>query len=322
VQEIPGLLEGGFGWQGIVPARAAKMGSIAVDKVIAKVGTPRDFYRQLEPERIAEHIVTVFEPDLPQLIDDIMRREHPRLWRDLPAWGRQGVVTRVRAQLPKVVRNVTDEIGEHIDQLLDPKIMVIERFGQNPGLVVSIFREVGRRELRLMVTFGFVFGFLLGVPVAVLDHWFGQWWLLPLMGIVVGWVTNKLGMWLIFEPLEPRQVLGIRAHGLVSSTLVASGLTMIGPRAGVRYVDEVPAYLNNLFRLGLVWFSSEQVDDPRDYHVLEAQPDVLGAMHSVRFPKLVRRSIHLTPFGTNFCRTCLVDPEDVPDPPEHGAPED
>jgi hypothetical protein len=214
VQEIPGLLEGGLGWQGIVPARAAKMGSIAVDKVIAKVGTPRDFYQQLEPEKIAEHIVTVFEPDLPQLIDDIMRREHPRLWRDLPAWGKQAVVTRVQAQLPKVVRNITDEIGEHIDQLLDPKIMVIEHFRQNPGLVVSIFREVGRRELRMMVTFGFVFGFLLGIPVAVVDHWFGQWWLLPLMGIVVGWVTNKLGMWLIFEPLEPRRILGITAHGL------------------------------------------------------------------------------------------------------------
>ena len=90
----------------------------------------------------------------------------------------------------------------------------------------------------------------------------------------------------------------------------------------MRYVDEVPAYLNNLFRLGLVWFSTEQVEDPMDYQVLEAQPDVLAAMHSVRFPKLVRRSIHLTPFGMNFCQTCLVDPAEVPDLPEHGAPED
>lgn len=213
-QEIPGLLEGGVGWQGIVPARAAKMGSIAVDKVIAKVGTPRDFYEQLEPDEIAAHIVSVFEPDLPELIDEIMRREHPRLWRDLPPWGKDAVVARVRAQLPGVVRNITAEIGEHIDQLLDPKIMVIEHFRANPGLVASIFREVGRRELRLMVAFGFVFGFLLGVPVAVVDHWFAQWWLLPLLGVVVGWITNKLGMWLIFEPLEPRRVLGIKAHGL------------------------------------------------------------------------------------------------------------
>ena len=31
LQEIPGILTGGIGWQGIVPARAAKMGSIASD---------------------------------------------------------------------------------------------------------------------------------------------------------------------------------------------------------------------------------------------------------------------------------------------------
>ncbi|MET0997569.1 MAG: Abi-alpha family protein [Marmoricola sp.] len=110
--------------------------------------------------------------------------------------------------------------------------------------------------------------------------------------------------------------------GLVSSALVAPGMSMIGARAGCRYLDEVPAYLNNLFRLGLVWFSGEQVEDPTDYQVLEAQPDVGAAVRSVRFARPVRRSIHLTPFGTNFCRTCLVDPAEMADLPEHGAPED
>ncbi|MBV9830864.1 MAG: hypothetical protein JOZ82_04655 [Marmoricola sp.] len=214
VQEIPGILQGGIGWQGIVPARAAKMGSIAVDKAIAKLGTPADFYQQLEPDQIAEHIVTVFEPDLPEMIDAIMRREHPTLWRDLPERGRRAVVARVQAQLPNVVRTVTDEIGEHIDQLLDPKIMVIDHFEENPALVVRIFRDFGQKELNLMVAFGFVFGFLLGIPVAIIDHWFGQWWLLPVLGVIVGWTTNALGMWLIFEPPEPRRVLGIRTWGL------------------------------------------------------------------------------------------------------------
>jgi hypothetical protein len=58
LQEIPGIMQGGIGWQGIVPARAAKMGSIAVDKAIAKLGTPGEFYQQLDPDEIAEHIVT------------------------------------------------------------------------------------------------------------------------------------------------------------------------------------------------------------------------------------------------------------------------
>lgn len=111
--------------------------------------------------------------------------------------------------------------------------------------------------------------------------------------------------------------------GMVSSQLIAPGLTMIGPRAGARYVDQVPSYLNNLFRLGLVWFSRESLRDPMEYQVVEAQPDVLEAMHSVKFAKVVRRSIHLTPFGEDFCRTCLVQ-EDVADAsfPEHAAPGD
>jgi len=109
--------------------------------------------------------------------------------------------------------------------------------------------------------------------------------------------------------------------GLLSSTMVSSGLTMIGPRAGVRYLDEVPAYLNNLFRLGLIWFSREQLDDPMEYQVVEAQPDVLAAMHSVRFAKPVRRSIHLTPFGVKFCTACLVDSPETADLPQHQVPD-
>ena len=214
VQEVPGLLQGGVGWQGIIPARAAKMGSIAVDKAIAKLGTPSDFYQQLEPDQIAEHIVTVFRPEIPQLVDEVMRKEHPRLWRDLPRPVREAVVERVQAQLPSVVGRVTDEIGNHIDQLLDPKIMVIDHFRNNPALVVRIFRDFGQRELNLMVAFGFVFGFLLGIPVAFADQLFGQWWLLPVLGVIVGWVTNALGMWLIFEPPEEHRILGVKVHGL------------------------------------------------------------------------------------------------------------
>ena len=214
LQEVPGILQGGLGWQGIVPARAAKMGSIAVDKAIAKLGTPAEFYQQLEPDKIGEHIVTMFEPEIPALVDDVMWRTNPAAWRDLPEAARRAVVTRVQAQLPSVVHTITDEIGTHIDQLLDPKIMVIEHFRANPDLVVRVFKDIGQKELNTMVNIGFVFGFLFGIPVAFIDHWFHQWYLLPILGIGVGWITNLLGMWLIFEPVEPTRYFGIRFHGL------------------------------------------------------------------------------------------------------------
>lgn len=110
--------------------------------------------------------------------------------------------------------------------------------------------------------------------------------------------------------------------GMVSSRLVAPGLNMIGPRAGVRYGDAVPSYLNNLFRLGLLWFSRETLPNPGAYQVLEAQPDVLAAMKSISFAKVVRRSIHLTPFGRDFCRAALTDEGPVEGVPDHADPLD
>ncbi|UDY23193.1 Abi-alpha family protein [Nocardioides sp. Kera G14] len=112
--------------------------------------------------------------------------------------------------------------------------------------------------------------------------------------------------------------------GVMSSQLIAPGLSMIGMRAGVRRADHVPSYLNNLFRLGLIWFSKEPIADAEDYQVVEAQPDVLAALHSVKFAKVVRRSIHLTPFGEEFCRACLVSERQAAteEYPEHADPDD
>ncbi len=122
----------------------------------------------------------------------------------------------------------------------------------------------------------------------------------------------------------PQPAVDVRTGGplgLLSSKLIAPGLSMIGARAGLRYVDRVPAYLNNLFRLGLVWFSRETLPNQSRYQVVEAQPDVLAAIHSVRSAKIVRRSVHLTPFGEGFCRACLPVPrQSLSDLPEHSKP--
>jgi uncharacterized membrane protein YheB (UPF0754 family) len=205
IQQIPGVMRGGLGWQGIIPSRAAKMGSIAVDKGIAKLGSPADFYEQLEPERIAEHILATAQEDIRDVVERTMRREQPQLWRDMPPRVREAVHARVQQQLPDIVRTVTDEIGAHIDQLLDVKLMVIRRIEEQPELANRIFLEVGRNELRFMINFGFFFGFLLGIPTAVLTEvLFHEWWLLPICGVVIGYTTNLLGIWMIFQPIEPR----------------------------------------------------------------------------------------------------------------------
>ncbi|MGD9530568.1 hypothetical protein [Pseudonocardia sp.] len=85
VLEVPlGLQRGCIGWQGIIPSRAAKMGSIAVDKGLTKLGTTAEFYEQLDPEAIADHILSTSRDEIERIVDRLMRRHYPTVWANLP----------------------------------------------------------------------------------------------------------------------------------------------------------------------------------------------------------------------------------------------
>src|SRR5581483_712066 len=83
-------------------------------------------------------------------------------------------------------------------------------------LANRVFLDVARKELKLIVNLGFVFGFLLGIPTAVLTEVLfpDAWWLLPICGVVIGYVTNLVAIWMIFEPVNPRKVGPFTVQGL------------------------------------------------------------------------------------------------------------
>jgi hypothetical protein len=124
----------------------------------------------------------------------------------------------------------------------------------------------------------------------------------------------------------PQPSVDVRAGLPMISQLVAPGRSMIGAEAGCRHPDRVPSYLNNLYRLGLIWFSREPVKEHLRYQVLEAQPDVMEALRKGgRTARTVRRSILLTPFGKDFCAVCLpletAEIEALPREPEDLSPQ-
>jgi hypothetical protein len=123
---------------------------------------------------------------------------------------------------------------------------------------------------------------------------------------------------LALEGAQP--AVDVRTSQLIGlgSQLVAEGLNMIGQQAGCRHSDRVAPYLNNLNRLGLIWFSKEAIEDPISYQVLEAQPLVLDAVKAASRAKTVQRSVRLTPFGTDFVEVCLPVNAVVDSPPKAG----
>ena len=105
----------------------------------------------------------------------------------------------------------------------------------------------------------------------------------------------------------PQPVVDVRAANLfgAASHPIASNLTMVGREAGCRHRDRGATYLNNLERLGLIRFSDGPLEELSKYQVLEAQPEVLDSIKRAGRAQSVHRSVRLTPFGIDFCDTCL-----------------
>ncbi|MEO6471808.1 MAG: DUF4393 domain-containing protein, partial [Aeromicrobium sp.] len=105
----------------------------------------------------------------------------------------------------------------------------------------------------------------------------------------------------------PQPIVDVRTNRPlgIGSELVAGDLNSIAEQAGCRRRDRAGAYLINLERLGLLEISDDPVELSR-YMVLEVQTNVEEALKKAgRVPKILRKSLHLTHFGEEFCDTCF-----------------
>lgn len=77
-----------------------------------------------------------------------------------------------------------------------------------------MFLECGKDEFSFIERSGFYYGFLFGMLQA-LGWWFYKaWWLLPVCGFVVGYITNVIALKVIFEPVEPIRICGFTLQGI------------------------------------------------------------------------------------------------------------
>ncbi|MGQ0631997.1 MAG: Abi-alpha family protein [Sporichthyaceae bacterium] len=92
----------------------------------------------------------------------------------------------------------------------------------------------------------------------------------------------------------------------VGSELIANGINLVAEMSGCTYPERNPQYLANLDRLGMLYFSDEQVEDPRRYSFIEAQPAASEAMERAKKTVSVYRSVRITQFGLQFAQSCFT----------------
>lgn len=218
VQILPTFAPNGIlGFQGFIPCRAEKMASLMVDMSIARIGSIADFYEQLAPNKMADLLADKMRPSIRRIATDIIQNNHGWLWHALPLIVQESVLVTIDQRLPHISRSAFAKVGDHIDELLDVKLMTVNHLRRNPKVLSDIFRGMGAPELRFMVRIG-ALGFVFGIPLALYLSWVHYYhppvfsaipsWLVVLGGAAcIGVVVNILAIKVIFEPGDPKRSL-------------------------------------------------------------------------------------------------------------------
>lgn len=203
-----------FGWQGIVPRKAEKMATIAIELMTSKLIKPAEIFARLDPKRIAEEIKVPMTAAAEDITREVAQQYQPGLWESLPDFAKQKIISRVQAEAPQVVETIMEEVRNNVDKYFDIKHMVITNLMKDKNLLNDIFREVGHTELKFFSNIGFVFGFTIGWIQMVCWILFKQPWMLPAFGGFVGLVSDWLALQMMFRPLHEKKIFGLKWQGL------------------------------------------------------------------------------------------------------------
>lgn len=205
-----------LGWQGIVPRKAEKMATTAVELMTSKLIQPEEIFARLDPERIAKEIEAPLMAAAEDITRAVAQEQHPGLWEGMPEFARRKLINRVKSRAPEIVEHVMSEIQQDVNKYFDIKHMVVSNLLKDKRLLNEIFKKVGKQEFKFFSNIGFVFGF--GIGLIQMACWVltqGKYpWMLPMFGGFVGFFSDWIALHLMFRPLHPKKIMGFTMQGL------------------------------------------------------------------------------------------------------------
>lgn len=203
-----------IGWQGIVPRKAEKMATIAVELMTSKLIKPEEIFARLDPARIAKEIELPIMAAAEDITREVAQEYQPGLWEGMPEFARKKLIRSVQAKAPEIVQTIMAEVQKDVQKYFDIKHMVISNLLKDKRLLNEIFKKVGKQEFKFFSNAGFVFGFAIGLVQMVCWILFKQPWMLPAFGGFVGFFSDWVALQMMFRPLQPKKFMGFTFQGL------------------------------------------------------------------------------------------------------------
>lgn len=196
-----------LGWQGIVPANAARMAADSTRIITTKLLRLRDLFQNFDPKGFAgQHLERVVDETVEQVIEETAARYAPEMWAGAHEMARTAIRQMVRADVERVMVDILADMGESIEDILDLEAIVVDTAERDRKVIADMFQTVGAKEFKFIKSSGAYFGLLFGLIQMAAWIFVPLWWTLPAFGFFVGYATNDLALKLIFQPAEPKRI--------------------------------------------------------------------------------------------------------------------
>lgn len=218
--EFRGLSLAGIrlGWQGIVPSKAMRMARKACDLIIDRLIFVDPVVDQISGDKLFAHFVSL------GVAEEIEVGVHERLRRRLLSRAPTKIATYMLSQSRGIDRAVCVRFVSELKTKLkdraffDVRDLIIHEFTSNKQLLVHLFTQVGSRELEFIEMSGCLMGLLCGLGQLMMYSLFpttsAPFFLFAITGLIIGYFTNWLALFVIFHPVDPVRIAGITVQGL------------------------------------------------------------------------------------------------------------
>ncbi len=200
---------GPLGWQGILYKQGHKFATGVADMVSDNLITPEELAARFSAKDLEEILAKHMDPEVPQTCEEVANAIGGEgTWEKVPDAVREMIASQVKLQTRKISGEVFESVQSNSSDVLDIHGIVYKQLsGENVERLARLTKRIGKREFKFIEYYGGIFGFIIGLGQVGAWQLMQTWWLMPIVGVLVGLVTNWLAIQMIFRPQEPTKFL-------------------------------------------------------------------------------------------------------------------
>jgi uncharacterized membrane protein YheB (UPF0754 family) len=201
--------------QGVLPKHLERFASQLAEIITGDFMTTAELVENLDVEAVLEKLEPEIEKHFEQITDELIGLLGPgqraMITDEVIAMVRDKIEEEMRAAIPEVKA----ELVKRADELVDLQDMMTRKVVEmGPKHLEDIIYRISSRELKFIELYGGVFGFGIGLLQLLVLLAAPLSWELPVVGAIVGIITNYLAIQMLFYPREPKRFGPIAMQGL------------------------------------------------------------------------------------------------------------